>query len=380
MNELWLRALSAIFMSSAIFLGLLLTKKIFRRKIATLAMPFLLFAPFLLRYGFEIRMYGLATFLAVLATFLLICLVEKPSRRNWILYGLVVVAGMLTFNLMVLIFLAHLIYILIKWRESRSSKVLRTALKSYGLALVLYLPWIPFAISQLTGSASSGVENLLGPAQIINIFSFAFLYQPEFWLNPLTALVITIAISLAIYVISIIMRKFSSSERDITKLFLLILVVPIGAIMLLSLILGRQFWLERYILLFIIFGYLILAVACAKSILVSSQRQRLKFIAIYFFFIITLLFGTLNLADIGNYNFQRMEENNAREIATTINCREQTIVKEIQLYFALDYYLPDCTELYFYAPMNTSFDHGYAPIKDSSKLLREIPGGVRVIK
>ena len=81
---------------------------------ALLASPFVMFAPLMLRYGYEIRMYSLIPFLSVLGTYLLLRAMRedgmRPDRRRsgrgstalrriadrrwWIAYAIVVALGM----------------------------------------------------------------------------------------------------------------------------------------------------------------------------------------------------------------------------------------------------------------------------------------------
>ncbi len=392
-NELWLRLLSALMMSGAVLTMLILVEKIFGKKIALLTMPFLLFAPFLLRYGFEIRMYALAVLLAVLSTIFLADLLHKATRGRWILYGILVALGMLTLNWMIFVFLAQLIFLVInfvkRYKVSGGSShgfwrqlVHQDFFKSYILAIILYLPWSYFAVLQLMHSASSGVETMLGPAEVVNVLSFAFLYLPNSWLNNASDFILLCASAIAIFVIIKVWNKFNTRERSFAKLSLFMLAVPGLVISLMSLITWHNFWLERYAVIFIIFGYTLLAISLGKLILRSSSITRLKYIIVYALFLVILVFGCVNLSTIGNFNFQRRMKNDAKAVAKTIDCQaagEKTVVKDIQFYFALNYYLPNCSNLYFYAPADIDFAHGYKPLAHSSQKLESIPAKARVI-
>ena len=48
---------------------------------ALLASPFVMFAPLMLRYGYEIRMYSLIPFLSVLGTYLLLRAMREDGMR-----------------------------------------------------------------------------------------------------------------------------------------------------------------------------------------------------------------------------------------------------------------------------------------------------------
>ena len=90
-----------------------LLRRLAGEKAALMTMPFLVAAPMLLRYGYEIRMYSLVPFLSVLGTYTLVRAIEAEhtsrnpdprihgimpirDRRWWAAYATVVALGMYT--------------------------------------------------------------------------------------------------------------------------------------------------------------------------------------------------------------------------------------------------------------------------------------------
>ena len=382
-DELWLRSFSAICLGGTVFLSLLLSRKCFGRRTAIISAPILILAPFMLRYGFEIRMYSLASLIAVGSTLVMLKMIDGSSKRTWIFYGILVAAGMLTMNFMIFVFVAQLIYLIVNYCKTRKARQKTDRIwrqnwfKAFVLSVMIYLPWLPFAEDQIEGGALSGVGTIFGPTQISNILSFLFVYEPEFWLNRLTAFLVIVATGAAVWLI-VKLRRDDKKSRNYTFLLLLIFLSPLVIMMILSLVSSKGFFIERYIAHFVWAGYLLVGVAAAKLIL--NYKKKLVGAAIYLIIIGTFVVGLVNLGRIGNYNFQKMERNRAREIAATINCHEMTVVKDIQLYFSLNYYLGECKNLYFYAPEWTDFSHGYKPLQNSSQWLTEIPENVKVIE
>jgi len=98
-SEFALRSLSALAAGGAVVTAGLLVKKLFGVRAALVALLFVAFAPFLLRYGFEIRMYALASLIGIAATYVLLLATEAKGRRQWLLYGfyaVLVTLGVLT--------------------------------------------------------------------------------------------------------------------------------------------------------------------------------------------------------------------------------------------------------------------------------------------
>lgn len=104
---------------------------------ALLASPFVMFAPLMLRYGYEIRMYSLIPFLSVLGTYLLLRAMRedgmRPDRRRsgrgstalrriadrrwWIAYAIVVALGMYSQYMMAFVWMTHVLWLYVALRR-----------------------------------------------------------------------------------------------------------------------------------------------------------------------------------------------------------------------------------------------------------------------
>lgn len=371
-DEFALRILPELFMSATIFLMILLTRKIFGSKIALLSAPIFVLSPMLLRYGFEIRMYSLAALIAIGSTCVLLKLTEKNSRKLWIIYGILVALGMLTLNYMIFVFAAHFIWLIVKFfRAETRPKILRENwLKSYILAVILYLPWLPFAVSQLTNDVSSGVVESFGPLQIIKILSFSLVYQPDFWLSKFANIAI-ILIPIIVVFGCVKMWQKLRKQRDEILLILMIFIVPLILMMFLSLFINV--FLERYIVHFIFSGYILLGASVSYLIINSKNlHQKILSTICYILILATLLIGVFSLDNFGNYNFQRMQKNSAQEIVESFGkCQPNStiVIDDIYEYFAISYYMKECDSLYFFTPNEIEYNGGFAPLSHDKNQL-----------
>lgn len=127
-SEIWLRLIPVIFGLATVFIIYKLCQKLFNEKIALISAILLATAPYHIYYSQEIRMYSMATFFASLSMFFLI------NQKKWG-YVLATVTLLLTHYMGVFLVIAQLLY--------------KKNLKLLGFVLLLYLPWVPFFLSQL---------------------------------------------------------------------------------------------------------------------------------------------------------------------------------------------------------------------------------------
>lgn len=133
---------------------------------ALLVSPFVMFAPLMLRYGYEIRMYSLIPFLSVLGTYLLLRAMRedgmRPDRRRsgrgstalrriadrrwWIAYAIVVALGMYSQYMMAFVWMTHVLWLYVALRRHGHARRFPRMLIPYALAVALYIPWIPSAV------------------------------------------------------------------------------------------------------------------------------------------------------------------------------------------------------------------------------------------
>ena len=158
---------------------------------ALLASPFVMFAPPMLRYGYEIRMYSLIPFLSVLGTYLLLRAMRedgmRPDRRRsgrgstalrgiadrrwWIAYAIVVALGMYSQYMMAFVWMTHVLWLYVALRRHGHARRFPRMLIPYALAVALYIPWIPSAVGQFASSALPPLKETMNLSELTSVFS-----------------------------------------------------------------------------------------------------------------------------------------------------------------------------------------------------------------
>lgn len=362
-GEFALRSLSVLAAGLAILFAALTAKRMFGAKVAITALPFIVLAPFLLRYGFEIRMYALASFIGIAATYVLIrALQTKQGREQWLLYGLyavLVALGTYTLYYTVLLWVTHLVWLV--WVSYRGEQSILRApwLQAYGLSVLLFLPWLPAFVSQLGNGALAAISQPMTIDNLVGIVSFEFVYRPSWQLGALLSLVVLFVIVVLMVFVVRAFKKVPTKQRDYLALLAMYVAVPIAAVTLVSLL--RPLYVERYLAHIAIGGMLFVGVIVAMNL----QKAQFKTKTVVGLLVVILLAGVVQLASVGNYNFQRLQRPMTKQAALVPKCNANASVFAADPYVAIElaYYLPDC-HIYFYSQTAT-LKGGYAPLSDS---------------
>lgn len=369
-SELALRSLSLIAFGGAVATGALLVRRMFGARIALVALGVMVVSPFLLRYGFEIRMYALASFIGVVATYVLVLAVEmKASAARWrlyALYALLVAAGMYTLYYMAMLWLAHVAWLV--WREWRGRRSVKSLLQTpwliaYGAAAALFLPWLPVLAQQMRGGALTSVAQPMTLDNLMSIISFYTVYQPVWRLGPFLSVLVVGAIIVIGWLTARTLRLVTGAQRSYLVLLMFYTLVPIAFLTLVGFF--RPMYLERYMSHVAIGGSLLLGVMIG---MVYPHVRRGKRWLIGLLLAIFLV-GTATLIGIGNFNFQRLLSPSMNQVASRIvSCTGGSRVLAADPYAAieLNYYLPSCP-VYFYGDVER-FTGGYAPLNDTDDL------------
>jgi len=359
-SELALRTLSVLSMSGALAIGGLLVRKMFGVRSAIATVTLLAFSPLLLRYGFEIRMYSLASLIGVSATYCLYSAFKsEKTRTKWLVgYGLLVAVGMFTLYYLALLWLAHAVWLLViavrhKWRVIK----LMPYLYAYAGALALFLPWLPSFMEQVSNDALAPIGQPMNYEQLSGVLSFNTLYQPTYGLT--VTLTGVLLVFIAVIVWSIIKgRQTLQKHSDELSLLGMYIGVPIIILMIISLV--KSMYTERY-LSHVAISLVMLVGVIVTAALSRHMRKTQRII------VLTVVFGTMiigfyNLVLAGNFNFQRNEHPTVKQAAASIHdCGAGTELMAADPYVMteLSYYLPDC-QMYFVSQWPT-LAGGYAP-------------------
>lgn len=389
-GEFGLRTMSIFFAAATIVMTFFLTKRLFGRKVALVSVLFLSLSPMLIRYGDEARMYTLAAFIVVSATYALVKATDSGKRRWWVIYGVLVGLGMWTHYFTALAWLAHWVWR--AWATHSRDVSFKTRWKrfftkdwvlAYVIAIATYSPWLYFMVKQLGVVQASGFW--IGPVGVntpANYFSNIFYYlehdQAQSWLA--LALIGTIVL-----IVALIPRTYKSLAKVEKSKFILVSSmawVPPVLLFLASLPPLRSSFVERYLIPAIIFYSVFMAIV----LVVGTKKWRPIFRALPIVLIVgMMIFGITNVYKYGNYNKN-----------TNVHIVTRDVVKEIQnaakpgepiiaaspwvFYEAIPYsteahpvYFIDANTQYVFGSLDMLKDNDMHKIKDLDTFAKEHP-------
>lgn len=359
-----LRSLSAIFMGAAVFVAGIFIRKVFNTKAAYFSLLLIVLSPILLRYGFEIRMYSLASLIGVLATLLLYKAFYEISNKKRILYfaiyAVLVTIGMFTLYYMALIWLAHAAWLV--WMAIKQKKSIFKCdwLLAYVGSVLLFLPWVPNFLKQVSGGALAPISQPMTVENLIGVTSFNFLYRPVWQLGAVYGLVAAVLIMAIIYIVINTYQKLNIDNKNKILLLGSYILVPIIALLLIGIF--KPMYTERYLSHIAIGGLMFVGVVL--SIFAVKKWHR---ILISILIIATMLFGISQLTAVGNYNFQRLQKPEVKNVSDFIEgCSDKEVIFAADPYVAIElgYYIGDCN-IYFYST-DDNLGGGYAPLSSSA--------------
>ncbi len=274
-SELSLRLPSALFSAGSLLMIYLLTKKLFDKKAALIALTIGAFSPFHLWYAQEARPDSLAVLLGLLSSYFLLLWLKENKTKYISFYVLFSVFGIYSHYFCLLLFFSQIACSFLFFKEYR--KKLFVTL----LPLAFFLPWVfPFLKKVSFLYKGFWIPQPMPKSLVITVENFILGYngtQILYILNNmfLTLLLITIFVNLIMKI----------SRKEI--LFSLILfVLPILCVYLFSL-LFFSIYLDRCFLIFTPYCYILIGWAIKKI-----PNRILKIFALSFL-VILLAIGAL---------------------------------------------------------------------------------------
>ena len=306
-TDLAYRSLSVLFGALTMAVVFFLSRKLFGRRIAWASLFLLSFSPMLVRYGDEARMYTLVAFIVFLATYVLIKARETHSRKLWITYGVLISLGMWTHYFTALAWIAHWVWWGIEkytkgisWKAYWKAFFSKEWLLSYGLAVGLYLPWLPFMAKQLGIVQGNGFW--IGPVGVdtpTNYLTNYFFYLEHGQVKQWTALAMLTIVVLTVILIPRVYKKLTRKEKSSFRLIASLAWAPFVLLFLSSLPPLRSSYVERYLIPSIV----ALSVFLAIIFVVGTRRWKPLARVIPFALIAGMMvFGVVNVYKYGNYN------------------------------------------------------------------------------
>lgn len=361
-GEFALRSLSAGAAAATVGVTLLLIRRLFTARVALVTLPFLIIAPFFLRYGYEVRMYALVGLIGVLATWVLVRAATSGRTRWWVGYAVLVALGMYTLYMSVVIWLAHLAWLTVGTLRHKQPVFRQKWLIAYIGAVVLFVPYLPTFINQTLHSALPGIGGPLTIEKLSGILGLMLSYTPSWQIGGLLSLGLLTVVGLGIYLAVFIRKQSAAGQRQNLQLMFFCVSVPLGFYILISL-LPRPFFIDRYMAHVAVFIYALLGIIVALG-----WRSGKRITATLFGGLVIglLLVGVLRLQDMGNFNFERMQLPMMAELRQSIICNRATSIVADDPYTYIDshYYFTGC-DLRFYAAQPVANKGGYAPLQNS---------------
>ena len=241
---------------------------------------------------------------------------------------------------------------------------------SYLGSIVLFLPWLPTFFGQIGNGALAAIGRPMNLEQILGVVSFNTIYKPAWLLGVVSSLLVIVVISAAVWAWPHTLRRLQHSE--LVWLLLANIAVPIASLIGVSLF--AAMYVERYLAHVVISGIvafsIAIATACAAIHASSVWWHKAAATGLLMLMPIIMLYGTLQLALQGNYNFQRDERPNVQQIATQLDgCRDGSVVLTADPYIAIElsYYLEKAQSscIVYIAYAGRPLVGGYAPLEGS---------------
>jgi mannosyltransferase len=361
-GEFALRSLSAILLSLAVGVMFLLVKKLFTTRVALVVLPFLVLAPFTLRYGYEVRMYALVLLIGVLATLVMVYASAQKKSKLWILYAVLVALGLLTLYMSVAIWLAHAVWLFMSWKKKSAKTFFKQPwVIAFLGAGVLFAFHIPTLIYQLAHPVLPGVGGQLTLTELANVAGLVTVFTPEYELTGLLSLGIVGVIGLVIYLLSSAYRKMPKLQKPYLWLAVALVTVPLLFFAVVSVI--EPVFITRYVAHIAIYMYGLVGVVVALGWRYGKRRVAVVLAVLS---LALSCFGVFQLQAKGNFVFERLQYPETRQIRSDITCDTDTAVVADDPYVYIDsrYYFSDC-QFYFFSKDNVAKRGGYAPLSDS---------------
>lgn len=192
-NEAYVRGLSALFAIASLPVYYLLSKKLFGKKVAFIAVFLLAINGFYIQYAQEARSYSLFFFLCLLSTFIFIHLLHKQSKLLYVLYVFCVILGIYAHAYAVFLLAIHGLMVLYMARSLWKQYAICAIMIMAGAFPILFNP--------------HHAQNALGwvpPVHLLTLGAYFFDLASE---QPVLCLLYAVLCAVATFWILSMMRK-----------------------------------------------------------------------------------------------------------------------------------------------------------------------------
>lgn len=402
-----LRIPNCVCLGLAVAVTILLMRDLCGESTAMACMPMMMCCGFMLRYGYELRMYSPAMLLTVGGTMLLLRAVGVTGTCDarhrivrWIAYAVTVALGMLTLYLTAFVWLTHVIWLVVRsWRMRRLSEW--RWLLAYLTSVDLFLPWMPVFRSQLDNSVLPPVRRRTNMSGVANTLDILLLGMTETELPSIVSLLIGVTMTLIVSILiaeRLCMRTwglpqpsasqqytstpsasqqcvFSQQPIAATWLIVMLAVVPTAMLMVWSAVKelssgGYGMFSVRYLIVAAPFVYAMIALSCVLAHRMCGRRMLL----VYAVALAILASGTIVYGVRGNHSFDRNDTPGSAALSRQVVCsaEQPVIAQDEYTYIDAYWYYRDCPYYYFLDANDVPTRGGYAPLHGSAAQLHAI--------
>ncbi len=369
-SDVALRSMSVLFGVVALVFAYLLIRKLFSQKAALWTLPLLVVMPFFVRYAQEARMYTLVVAIALAATYVLTFAVTEKKWKWWIIYGVLVALGMWTHYFTALIWLAHWVWRGIdiykpKMRFTQFMKdfFTRQWIVAHGIALGLFVAWLPLLVYQLVIVQSRGFWiPPIDPSTIPSYLTTVLYYLTSGETSPWLTVLFLITMIAWIVVARRAYRPLMATHRRWIILLISMAVVPVVLLIFGSLPPLQSSFVDRYLLAA---SVVLVMITGAMVVHVPKDTITRRLVAVLAVLLIGgMSIGVSNVYYFGNFNKSTGGKSNAKELIAKVDAassgNEPIIADTPWLFYDTVHYATDQHQVYF---INATTEYRYGSLE-----------------
>ncbi len=379
-SEAALRGFSAVFMIGAVAVTFVLVRHLLGSLAARAGLITATIGAFIVRYGMEMRMYGLAAFIGATATYLFVRLIDHSLRRAWwIVYAILITALIYTHYFASLLVVVHGLYLLLELRRqnprTKWSKLLKSRPVIYwvlsGLgAAVLFLPWLPKFLDQAS-VVNNGfwIEpvNFLTPFQTL---STMLMLRPLEEIPLVAQLLLGVLLVWFVWATFRVLQRAKAAQRNALILMIGYVVVPALILAAVSLGPSASVYYTRYFSLFAPVFYATIGAICYLALSKKAQLyDKLAVLGV----LAVLLVGTASVYLPGEFRDFRNDRYTMRDLAAIIEEQgspdDVIISTALGTYFDIRYYNPTSNEVRIKHDGNSGYYGNWSLVHDRDDIL-----------
>lgn len=330
-TEIGLRSLSIFFGAITITLAFLFVLRFYGRRASYLALLFLVLSPLFVRYGQEARMYTMLTAIIVAATYVLIYAERYNTKKRWpwIVYGVLLAAGMLTQYFAALAWVSHWVWRFFT-RYSRGDDLAtlrkkfftREWVKAHIIALILFSWWLPFLLIQFFTVQGHGFWiKPITSATLPDFMTDYLLFTDHSAVQSWAAFGFYFIVGVIGFIIYRLLRTLKGNQRSLYVLIICMTVVPTILLIVASLPPLQSAFVDRYLMMSIVFLSILIGVSLVYSKDLVNKWLRRSVIVII---VAMMIAGIITQSIVGNYNKSSGQSNNVRQLIEAVRAKTPT--------------------------------------------------------